>query len=180
MPRISPLIFQRSPRRGSDGIGTLQGGVESPIESGECDSPHPGLPRFHRAGPSTSLDKSIVQNGYSVAGRIAQLPAAVKRVLLLISGRSSRKTHALPPISSFIVASIVAPLGQVLPGSEIKGTMIPQQVSEQWGVPLDVLYREPKRCLTASNGKHCIPPSRTHGENGSQWPLEVLFAPKNR
>ena len=65
MPRISPLIFQRSPRRGSDGIGTLQGGVESPIKSDECDSPHPGLPRFHRAGPSTSLDKSIVQNGYS-------------------------------------------------------------------------------------------------------------------
>ena len=43
------------------------------------------------------------------------------------------------------MASIVAPLGQVLPGSEIKGTMILQQVSEQCGVPLDVLYRELKK-----------------------------------
>ena len=54
----SPLIFQRSPRRGSAGIGTVKMVASRRSISDECDSLHPGLPRFHRAGPSTSLDKS--------------------------------------------------------------------------------------------------------------------------
>ena len=65
-----PRSHLSAPAAGSDGVGTLA-----------CSVLHAWLPRLHRAGPSTSLDKISLIGWYSIGDdvTIAERPCQIEK-----------------------------------------------------------------------------------------------------
>ena len=96
-----PLIFQNT----SAGFGTLL------IWSPRCES-YIGLPRFHRAGPSTSLDKSAVGAMDLLACMIPQAGANVNGPHTFRDDRLGRlDSNQDPQIQSLVCCRCTTPQG---------------------------------------------------------------------